>query len=79
MEKSRGAVKKLVQTNDDVDGSYWAVSNLVVDICTPIVSLLRLVEGAGACIGKVYHRSYLVQQHMKMMMGDKAAADEQSG
>jgi len=52
-----------------LDDEWWKRASTTVQLCEPMVSLLRFVDGGGALptIGKVYFRMYEVVQHVGTM------------
>ena len=48
---------------------------LIVDVCQPIVQLLRYADSKQPGIGKIYHRCYMLQQWVDAMLGDQEAID----
>lgn len=49
-------------TDTVVDGSFWDSVTLLTSVCEPIVSLLRLVDGAKPCVGKIYWKMFQLDQ-----------------
>lgn len=49
-----------------LDESWWKTAGVLVQLCKPIVALLRLVDGgvANPAIGKVYFRMFEIVQHV---------------
>lgn len=54
-------VKQIIED----DTGFWTNLTHVLRICTPIVVLLRLMDGRKPCIGKIYDRMFMISQHIE--------------
>ena len=57
------------------DDELAAEMQLVVDVCTPMIKVLRLADGDKPCMSKLYHRMFMLEQWIKAMIGDEDAAE----
>mgnify|MGYP006279713609 FL=1 len=64
-------VKELVK-ND----AFWDSLQLFADVCRPFVSLMRLVDSNVPCMGKVYHRFYMLSRFAEAVAGDANAMED---
>lgn len=64
-------VKDLVK-ND----AFWDSLQLFADVCRPFVSLMRLVDSNVPCMGKVYHRFYMLTRFAEAVAGDADAMED---
>ena len=56
----------------------WSDAAVLVDICHPIVTLLRMADGQAPCTGEVYHFMYTLQEHIgEADMGGGGLAQQQ--
>lgn len=49
---------------------FWENLQLLVDLCNPLVSLMRLADSNVPCVGKMYHRFYMLSQFVEAIAGD---------
>ncbi|HSP31014.1 MAG TPA: hypothetical protein VLO13_03250 [Halomonas sp.] len=52
---------------------FWENLQLLVDLCNPFVSLMRLADSNVPCMGKMYHRFYMLSQFVEAIAGDADA------
>lgn len=46
---------------------FWGPLTRILRLCSPIVSLLRLMDGQKPCIGKIYDRMFMVGEHIEKL------------
>eukprot|EP00955_Chlamydomonas_euryale_P017183 183358-Chlamydomonas_euryale.AAC.1 len=66
LEMQAKEVRNLIK-DDDV----WDAIEKVVDVCNPIMVLLRFMDGANVGLGKVYRMCWMLQVWAKAITGDQ--------
>ena len=66
-KKKRRAVKRVKEliVGDSDDGeALWRDADVLLELCEPVLQVLRMCDGAEPCAGEVYHAMYVLEQLM---------------
>lgn len=50
------------------EAGFWEPLIKILRLCSPVVVLLRMMDGGTPCLGKVYDRMFLVGEHINKMI-----------
>ena len=69
-------IEQAILSKSEEGKRMWADAVVLVDLCHPMVTMLRMADGQAPCTGEVYHFMYTLQEHVKAAdLGGRSAEE----